>query len=314
MLGNLWGGFLPRLAATQRQVLLPDGDRLVIHDSLPPRWQPGDPVALLVHGLGGSHESGYMRRLTRLLLPGGVRVSRMDLRGAGAGAGLARGTYNAACSGDVRVAANELHRTSPNSPVVLVGFSLGGNIVLKLAGEAARQPVPGLQGVAAVAPPIDVLRCAELLALFPFYDRFFVRSLVRQVRCQELFFPERPPVQFPRRATLRMFDDLYTAPRGGFADALDYYRRASALPLMGDIQVPTFILTAADDPFIDVAMIRRLPQAPNREIHISERGGHLGFLGWDGAGGIRWAERKLAEWIVANMFAPDAARRTHSGR
>jgi predicted alpha/beta-fold hydrolase len=137
-----------------------------------------------------------------------------------------------------------------------------------------------------------------MLAAYPFYDRHFVHSLMRQVQCQQRYFPELASVAFPRRMTLRLFDDLYTAPRGGFADALDYYRRASALPLLGDIQVPTFILTAADDPFIDVAIFRRLPASANREVLISKRGGHLGFLGWDGAGGIRWAERRVADWIL----------------
>jgi predicted alpha/beta-fold hydrolase len=257
-------------------------------------------MVLLVHGLGGCHRSGYMQRLGGLLLPHGLRVVRMDLRGAGAGAALARRSYHGGCSEDVRTALGELHRWSPNSPVVLVGLSLGGNIALKLAGEAADNPISNLQRVAAVAPPIDLTHCSTLLERRRnrFYENFFVRHLVRQVRRQERFFRDLRPMRFPRQLSLRRFDDLYTAPRSGFASAADYYHRASALPLIPKIQVPSFILTARDDPFIAAESFEQLVSRPEMQVHIAERGGHLGFLGWDGAGGIRWAERRVVDWIL----------------
>jgi len=299
VLGNLLPGAAPRMPVRQRQVSLADGDRMVLHDSQPRSWQPGEPIVLLVHGLGGSHQSGTMVRLTGRLFPRGLRVVRLDLRGAGAGEALARRTYNGGCSGDVRAALELIHHEDPASPLLLAGFSLGGNIVLKLAGEAANRPVPGLQAVAAVAPPIDMERCSELLARQPFYDSYFVRALLGQVRRQQRYFPDEPRVRFPTKMTLRLFDELYTAPRGGYRDALDYYRRAASLPLLDAIQLPTFLLTAADDPFVAVQPFRELPSVGRREVHIVEHGGHLGFLGWDGAGGIRWAERRLADWLLA---------------
>jgi predicted alpha/beta-fold hydrolase len=302
LLGTLLPGRVPGLLSRERHVLLPDGDRQVLHDSVPASWLPGGPLALLVHGLGGSHQSGYMRRLAALLLQRGFRVGRLDLRGAGRGASLARGSYNAGCSADVRVAAEEIFRTCPSSPLTLIGFSLGGNIVLKLAGEAAARPLPGLRAVAAVAPPIDLEGSAERLAArrHRLYDRFFVRNLLAQVRQQQGFFPDLPRPRFPRRLTVRLFDEVYTAPRGGFASALDYYRRSAALPLISRITVPTFILTARDDPFIPVAPFEALPARPHLEVHIAPGGGHLGFLGPDGAGGIRWAERRVLEWVTEN--------------
>src|SRR5206468_4012233 len=100
------------------------------------------------------------------------------------------------------------------------------------------------------------------------------------------------------RLTLRQFDDLYTAPLWSFQDAQDYYRQASSLPLVPRVQVPTLVLTARDDPFIAVEPFEGLPAAPRLEVHIAEYGGHLGFLGWDGTGGIRWAERRLVEWVL----------------
>ncbi len=287
-------------ASTEHTVALPDGDHLVLHDSVPPGWQPGDRIALLVHGLGGSHQAGSVQRLAGLLLPAGLRVVRLDLRGCGRGLPLARRPYHAGCSGDLRAAAAEVHRWSPTSPLVLIGFSLGGNIVLKLAGEAAEQPVPGLECVVAAAPPIHLERCSELLALprNRFYERHFLHHLLRLVRQRQRLFPDLPQVRFPPHLTLRVFDDLYTAPRSGYAGALDYYRRAASAPLIPAIRVPALILTARDDPFIAVEPFEDLAVPPHVEVRILDQGGHLGFLGWDGAGGIRWAERRIAEWVL----------------
>jgi predicted alpha/beta-fold hydrolase len=281
-------------------VHLPDDDCLVVHDCIPPGWTHGQRIVLLVHGLGGSHQSGYMSRLATMLLPLGYRVLRMDLRGAGDGVALARRTYNAGCSEDVRAVANEVGRLAPNSPLVLVGMSLGGNIVLKLAGESVAEPVANLAGVAAVSPPIDLERCAALMGLRRnrFYERWFLHGLLKQVHSQWRCMPDVPRIQFPPHLTLRRFDELYTAPRGGFADALDYYRRSSAAPLVHRIEVPAFILTARDDPFIAVESFLELGSRSNVEAHVMDRGGHLGFVGADGAGGFRWAERRVVDWIL----------------
>jgi hypothetical protein len=224
----------------------------------------------------------------------------MDLRGVGRGASLARRTYHAGCSDDVRAVVDAVRQATPHSPLGLVGFSLGGNIVLKLAGEAARRPVPGLAAVAALAPPVDLERCARMLARRAnrLYELYFVHGLIRQIRRQQRCFPDLPRSRFPDPITMRLFDDLYTAPRWGFADALDYYRRASAAPLLSQIAVATYILAARDDPFIAVEPLEAHRTSSRLEIHLSEHGGHLGFLGADGSGGFRWAERRLIDWLL----------------
>jgi predicted alpha/beta-fold hydrolase len=304
LLGHLMPG--PHLAfPTQvRTVALADGDRLAVHENVPRDWRDDQGVVIVVHGLGGSHRSGYMLRLAKRFLQHGCRVLRVDLRGAGAGAGLARQTYHAGCSSDLRVVVIDVHQRNPGSEIVLVGMSLGGNIVLKLAGEAGADPVPGLRAVAAMGPPIDLERCAFLMAQRPFYDRYFARNLVKQVRWHQRHFPEVILPDFPRRPTMRQFDDLLTAPRWGFADALDYYRRASALPVLSQVRVPAFILTARDDPFIAVESFEDLPRCDGLEVHIAEHGGHLGFLGRDGGGGFRWAERRVFEWVLRQFMDP----------
>jgi predicted alpha/beta-fold hydrolase len=300
LLGNLLPA--PRLRYPTREhiVRLADGDGLMLHDTMPPNWRPGGRIALLVHGLGGSHRSGYMRRVAKLLLPHGLRVVCMDLRGCGRGLPLARRPYHGGCSDDVRAAVTAIRTWDAASRVTLIGFSLGGNIVLKLAGEAAERSVDGLERVAALAPPADFERCAALLAAprNRFYEQYFVRGLLEQVGQRRRFFPEDAAIRFPRRLTMRQFDDLYTSPRCGFDDATHYYRSAACLPLLEKIAVPTFILTARDDPFIAAEPLERLATPPNMEVLILDRGGHLGFLGRGGAGGFRWAEQRIAEWVI----------------
>jgi predicted alpha/beta-fold hydrolase len=290
------------MPSVERIVELPDGDRLLLHDSQPEGWHDGRPIVLLVHGLIGSHDSGYMRRTARALLPHGVRVARMNLRGAGAGMTLARRSYHAGCSDDVRAAANHICREAPNSPLWLAGFSLGGNIVLKLAGEASENPLPGLARVAAVAPPIDLARCATLLAQprNRFYERHFVVELLALVRQRRRHFPHLRKLHLPPRISLREFDERYTALQAGFSGAADYYQRASSMPYVSRIAVPTLILTASDDPFVAVEPFRLLPPRELVDVQIVPGGGHLGFLGRDGAGGIRWAERRVVRWLVAS--------------
>ncbi len=287
-------------ATVRRRVRLPDGDQLVLHDTAPARWRPTDPVAVLVHGLSGCHRSGGIVHLARLLLRQGVRVVRLDLRGAGAGFPLARGSYNAGCSADVRAALEAVHRLAPEAPLWLVGVSLGGNVALKLAGEAGERPVPNLRRVAAVAPPVDLAACMDLLERPQnrVYDRHFVGNLIRQARRRARLFPDMPAPAFPRRTTLRTFDELYTAPRGGFRDAADYYRRSSSGPFVPHIRVPTLILAARDDPFVAAGPIEGLRCPPDVEVHLTDHGGHVGYLGADGAGGFCWGERAVVRWLL----------------
>lgn len=289
---------------TRTQVLpLPDGDALMVYDSVPAGWADGDRIAVLVHGLTGSAQSPQILRMAARLLALGVRVVRMDQRGTAAGLPLARGYLNASRSDDVRAVVAEAHRWSPASPIALHGSSLGGNLVLKLAGEAADRPVPGLERVSALNPPIDMEASSRMLATRPnrHYDRHFARHLVRESEARQALFPDLPPLRFPRHMTTWLFDEVYTAPRGGFADALDYYHRASAGPLVARSPVPTLLLTARDDPFIAVGPFEAIVAPEHVQVVIVPRGGHVGFVGRDGAGGIRWAEHRLVAWLTTPL-------------
>jgi predicted alpha/beta-fold hydrolase len=286
---------------SQRQVIpLDDGDRLCVLTSLPPGWTPGKPVAVLVHGLAGSARAPYVVRLAQRLLAHGIGVARLNLRGAGEGFGLARGMYHAGRSGDLRAVLLWLARQAPRSPVSLVGFSLGGNLALKLAGEASDDPLPGLDCVVAANPPIDLDACARAMGRREnrVYDWNFVRWLRREVDRRHRAFPELGPADLGRVRSVRQFDDCYTAPRNGFASAEDYYRRSSAQALLHRITHTGLVIHAEDDPFVPPDPFRHASFPPRLRLELLRHGGHLGYVSrhrW--LGDRRWLDARIASWL-----------------
>ena len=298
------------LAAEQariHQVDLADGEAVVIHDDQPPGWIAAGPTAVLVHGLAGCHRSGYLVRIAAKLNARGARTFRMDLRGTGAGIALAVKPYHGGCSADVADVVRFVERLCPGSPITLLGFSLGGNIILKLLGEAPDQVPSAVVRAAAVNPPIDLEQSVVALqrwSLRP-YDRYFVRLLLSRLGDRERVHPDAPPAQFaqsPRH--LFDFDDLYTAPVSGYRDARDYYQQCSSQQFLANIRVPTLMLTSRDDPLIAVSMFERQVAAknlsPQIQLHIAEGGGHLGYLARGGSDpDERWLDWRMVEWTLA---------------
>ncbi len=244
-----------RLPSVYHEVDAGDGDWLTVLDSTPPGWRPGDPTALMIHGLAGCARAPYLVRVAIRLVALGVRVVRMNLRGAGVGFGGAREIYHAGRTADLRTRRRMARAPgATGSPIALVGFSLGANLVLKLAAEAAEEPLDGLDAVVAANPPIDLAACCRHIQLPEnrVYDRHFVRMLRAEVNRLHRAFPELGPVPVNRVSSTLEFDDLYTSLRNGFAGAADYYQRSSAGPLVPQIEVPGLVVHAADDPFIPV--------------------------------------------------------------
>lgn len=288
------------LPATEIRVELPDGDVLTTLVSRPDRWRPGDPIVLMVHGLCGSAEVSYVARSSRRMFDQGWLTARLNLRNAGSGAGLARKSYHAGQSDDLRATAEELARRYPGSPIAAVGFSMGGNLVLKLAAESADDPVTQLDRVVAVCPPIDlhasarfIGRSSAKLYLWRFLDQ--LRKLVKQ---HERIHRDLPRTDLSQVRTLPDFDDAYTARVHGFRDALDYYEQSSSRPVLDRITIPGLILHAADDPFIPVDLFRDLRLASDLELEIWPHGGHLGFFSRDPWMGDRhWMDARLVTWL-----------------
>lgn len=283
-------------------VRLDDGDAILLFDNWPRSWQAGDPIAVVLHGLAGCAASGTIQRLAVKLLRHGARVVRMNLRGAGEGVKLARGVYNACRSPDVRAVLHALHVANPASPLWLAGVSLGGGIALRTAGEMHEHPVPGLRRVAVISPPIDLTRCCALLAEPEnrFYEQLFLRVVLSEAKQRQKHFPDLPPVRLPRHR-FRAFDDHYTAPTCGYADALDYYARGSVEHLVPRIPIPTFIVTSVDDPFICVKPFERMRLPSNVKVSLAPRGGHVGFVGLCSDSDLRWAERRIVDWLATGV-------------
>ncbi|HEX8458718.1 MAG TPA: alpha/beta fold hydrolase [Pyrinomonadaceae bacterium] len=271
------------------------------------RWQRGErkahPTLLLVHGLEGSSESIYMMSTALKAHRAGFNVLRFNIRTCGDTLHLTETLYNSGMSADLRAVITELVERDGLNDLFLCGFSLGGNLSLKLAGEYGAQFPRQLKGVSAVSPSVELAASADRIERRSnfIYQRKFIRSLKRRMRAAARLYPERYDASALRRVrTLREFDELYTAPHGGFRDAADYYARSSSLPLIRHIRTPTLIIHAADDPFIPYASLEHPSVRANPCIVLCapRHGGHVGFLG-DGRlpGEDRfWAENRVVEF------------------
>lgn len=304
------GRYLPgpriKLAATARTIEVDQGDRLCILDSIPEGWSPGDPGAVLIHGLGGCARAPYVVRVAARLLGLGARVVRMNLRGAGAGFGLARGIYHAGRSEDVRRVVEWLAANASGSPIAVVGFSLGANLALKLAAEAADRPLEGLDAVLAANPPLDLAASCRHIQRPEnrIYDRNFVRLLCSEVARLHAHFPDLEPADLTPVKTLLDFDEHYTAPRNGFPSADVYYAQSSAGPLIPRIQIPGLVIHAEDDPFIPPTPFHHISFPSGLVLELVSGGGHLGYFSRTRWGGNRrWLDARLAAWLAAHWGA-----------
>ena len=304
---TLAGVFLPTSAAghdTRRHVVpLDDGDAIVLHDDTPAQWSPGDRAALLVHGLTGDHESGYMVRIAARLVGSGVRAFRMDARGWGTATTLARKPANAGRSEDARAALAAITALCPESPLGVAGFSLGANLVLKMLGEDGAATPAALLRAVAVNAPIDLHAslCSMETGMNRAYDAYFTRMLLRRVAylrqtVEGLDWPEPP--EPPR--SLRAFDDTYTAPLSGYRDAADYYARASAGQFLDAIRTPTLMLTASDDPIVPRGMFPSKSPADAITLHEALGGGHLGYIAREAGDDPdrRWMDARVVQWLI----------------
>jgi predicted alpha/beta-fold hydrolase len=283
------------LSSTQKLVELPDGDLLSLEISTPKKWALSSPTVVLVHGFCGSDQSAYLIRMAHRLLRQGLRAVRLNLRGCGSGKGLSKHSYHSGKSEDVGEALKALQKECPSSPLILLGYSLGGNIVLKLAGEWGQTAHHYLTKVIAVCPGIDIQKSVEQLGQKEnwIYNWKFCQEL------REYALNLAPELPIPDEFTIAEFDNLFTAPLNGFADAQDYYNRASAVSVIPEIQIPCRILFSKDDPFISHTVLDHMPLRENIHIFKTERGGHLGFLGDPRTKrGYRWLDSLLLEWIL----------------
>ena len=307
-----WALKIPKypLNPIRRELQLDDGDHLVMQDDCPESWQDGDPVLLLLHGLSGCHQSAYMVRIAGKATARGIRTFRLDHRGSGAGRGLARHTYHAGLTDDVRAVLAELEHVCAGSPISIASFSLSANLMLKLLGEDP-EGVPGcLQRVVAVSPPIDLHACVTALGssfMGRMYDRKFAKWLQQQVKDSPQWREDVPLAKHIRPVQrVIQFDELYTAPAAGYRDVNHYYTEASAGQYVPNIKTETLILIARDDPMVPFQTYENLPPLhSNVQIEATVHGGHLGFYGTGSTDpDAYWMDWRILEWLFPHVKPP----------
>jgi len=281
------------------------------------RWQKENPTEALtlivVHGLEGSTESQYMTGVARDGLAAGMNVVLMNQRNCGGMDHCAPTLYNSSLSSDVAAVAGNLIEADRITRFALAGFSMGGNLVLKCAGEWGRNGPPEFRAVAAVCPAMDLAASADALhePANRLYEWYFLWQLFRRMRTKAKFFPNDFDVKRLRGvSSLRLFDDRITAYYCGFAGADDYYARAAASNVVDRIAVPGLIIHAANDPFIRVQpeTMKKIAGNPSLSFVETADGGHCAFIGEPDGNGYdgRWAEREVVEFVKS--VAGQAAR------
>ena len=283
------------------------------------RWQHNRSEAMtliVVHGLEGSSDSQYMMGVTRNGLAAGMNVVLMNQRNCGGMDYYAPTLYNSSLSADVATVAKNVIEQDGVTGFALAGFSMGGNLVLKCAGEWGSAGPPEFKGVAAVCPAMDLAASADALhePANRIYEWYFLLQLFRRMRIKAKHFPAAFDLDRLKGVTsLRLFDDRVTAHYCGFTGADDYYARAAAANVVDRIAVPGLIIHAANDPFIRMQpeTLAKIAANPNLTYIETTDGGHCAFVGepdGDGYDG-RWAEREVVEFVRGPVIASSLSRR-----
>ncbi|HEY7290710.1 MAG TPA: alpha/beta fold hydrolase [Vicinamibacterales bacterium] len=280
----------------------------------PRRWE--HPTLIALHGLNGSSDAHYMRGLAAKAFARGMNVVRLNQRNCGGTERLAAGLFHSGLTADAARVIHELTRVDGLTSIAVAGYSLGGNLALKLAGEYGAHAPDALVAVAAVSPIIEIEECTRALERPEnfLYEWNFVRDLKHRMRLKARLRPD----SFTRQGlndikTVREFDQRITAPHFGFRSASDYYHRASAMRVIDRIRVPSLIITAEDDPFVPAAAFRDPKVARNRHITLllSEHGGHCGFIAnRDGADDGYWAETRIVDFVLEHARQASRDSRT----
>lgn len=311
------GGHAQTLASfawPRRFRLRPHGDEKRLFEVAPKtqvlahcRWHASrteHPTVVLWHGIEGSSDAVYMLATARKAFRVGFNVVRMNFRNCGGTEHLTPTLYHGGLSEDLRAVTRELIERDGLSRLLLIGFSLGGNMVLKLAGEFGDQPPKEVLAVCAISPSIDLGASGDLIGQRSnwIYEREFVRRLKSRIKLKGKLYPEvYDTSELHLVRTLREFDERFTSVAHGFADAADYYDKASALRVINKIRVPTLIIHAQDDPFIPFAPLREPAVGANPYILLldPEHGGHVAFVAAAAHDEDRfWAENRVLEFCL----------------
>jgi predicted alpha/beta-fold hydrolase len=269
------------------------------------RWQSdrsNHSTVVIWHGMEGSTTSLYMIAMADKAFRVGFNVVRVNYRNCGGTEHLTRTLYHGGMSDDLRAVIQELIAKDGLKKLFAIGFSLGGNMLLKLAGEYGDAPPTELVGICTVSPSVDLLSSTEMLSRKRnwLYQQRFLATMKKRIRIKQQLFPDLYDVApLSKVDSIRDFDETFTALAHGFANATDYYERASAMKLAAKIRLPTLIIHAQDDPFILFEPIRNRDFKDNPYILVlaPESGGHVGFVSAKATDEDRfWAENRAIEF------------------
>ncbi|MCB0356373.1 MAG: alpha/beta fold hydrolase [Bdellovibrionales bacterium] len=290
---------LPDLEAQQRHLIeLADGDKLLVYEYRPSQWHEGQRIAVLVHGLVGCYQSNYMIRMTKKLNRMGINVFRVNLRSNGPGLKWAKNPYHAGRSSDTLEVIKFISKTYPRSPITQLGYSLGANITLKMAGEFQQQ-LYNLDSVVAVSPPANITESVErMLKMGRIFNQYFVNQLKKEAWQRHKLHHPNSEFELPAKMNIVDFDHYYLAPRIGYKSAYEYYKNESAENYMQDIQVPVLLMHSNDDPVISGKYLTRFKTPSHWDIVVTDKGGHVGFLdSRDFLNNFRWMDTTILNWL-----------------
>jgi uncharacterized protein len=308
------GGHLQTLAGAflRRRFALPAGEERLFRVDQETQlkgvchWQAGKrpdvPVIVLVHGLEGSSDSSYSVGIADKACAGGFHAIRMNQRNCGGTERLTPTLYHSGMSGDYRAVLMELIENDGFEQLFFVGYSMGGNLVTKMAGELGEAAPKELRGIAGVCAALDLVACTDALEKPGnfLYQHHFVRGLMSRYARKADLYPERYKRDgFGPVRSVREFDDAITAPQFGYKDAQHYYECVGAKRVIHQVRVPLLMIAAQDDPFVpfESFLRARVQENPFVRFVTPEHGGHCGFISRREGAERFWAEERIVEFV-----------------
>lgn len=296
---------MPTLEIEPERIELDDGDFLDLS------WLPGRetgaaerPVVIVLHGLNGSLESKYARGLLQQVQMGGARGALMHFRGAALPNRLPR-TYHSGDTSDFADVVERIRARFPQAPIAAVGYSLGGNVLIKYLGEQGNHSP--LTCAVAVSVPYDLKACAYAVqqGVKRVYQKHLINGMREMIeaKAESMDYPVPLPENLNSLRDFPAFDNAVTAPLNGFRDAEDYYAKASSGPYLARVETSTLVIHARDDPFMTPDIVPSEQHIPNSvRFELSEHGGHVGFVSAGRYGEpVYWLEQRIPEYLASAL-------------